>query len=470
VLEHLNPSLCDAVLEVEGSGEVLERLERSNLFLVPLDARGTSYRWHGMLRDILLRELLRSEPHAVPTLNARAAAWHEEAGDSEAALEYALAAGDDERVGRLLPAMAQRALNSGRIGTVRRWYDWFDRHGDPSRHTEATSLGGVLFAMAGDAGAAERWADQAARAAPAGVEDAGVRSFMLALLCRRGVDGMHVDAEAAVAALPVGHRLGTASRGLLGIAEALHGNVELGERLLEEAADGARGAPSRNTAHAIALTMASWLATRRGDRELAEARVREARRVALDGQLAEQAAGVAVAAASARLSAARGALGLVRTDVAHAQRHRGVLTYAIPWLAVRARLDLATALLAMSEPASARMLLGEIRDVLVRRPGLGLLEEEVEVLRGRLDAIRDGVVDASALTMAELRLLPLLATHLSFAEIGDRLTVSTNTVKTHAKSIYRKVDAGSRSEAIERAVAIGLLVSPTASVWLVPSD
>jgi LuxR family maltose regulon positive regulatory protein len=65
------------------------------------------------------------------------------------------------------------------------------------------------------------------------------------------------------------------------------------------------------------------------------------------------------------------------------------------------------------------------------------------------------------LTTAELRLLPLLATHLSFREIGNRLFVSRNTVKTQAISVYRKLGVSSRSEAIERATEIGLLAGVT---------
>ena len=55
------------------------------------------------------------------------------------------------------------------------------------------------------------------------------------------------------------------------------------------------------------------------------------------------------------------------------------------------------------------------------------------------------------------RLLPLLSTHLSFKEIGERLFVSPNTVKSQAISIYRKLDATSRSEALERAAEAGLI-------------
>ena len=61
------------------------------------------------------------------------------------------------------------------------------------------------------------------------------------------------------------------------------------------------------------------------------------------------------------------------------------------------------------------------------------------------------------MTNAELRILPLLPTYLSFQEIADRLGVSRNTVKTHAMSIYGKVWASSRGAAVERAVELGLL-------------
>ncbi len=61
------------------------------------------------------------------------------------------------------------------------------------------------------------------------------------------------------------------------------------------------------------------------------------------------------------------------------------------------------------------------------------------------------------LTAAELRLVPMLATHLSFREIGTRFFLSRNTVKTQAISVYRKLGASSRSEAVARAHGLGLI-------------
>jgi LuxR family maltose regulon positive regulatory protein len=61
------------------------------------------------------------------------------------------------------------------------------------------------------------------------------------------------------------------------------------------------------------------------------------------------------------------------------------------------------------------------------------------------------------LTIAELRILPMLATHLSFPEIGAELFLSPHTVKSQAMSLYRKLGVTSRSQAVARARDIGLL-------------
>ena len=68
-----------------------------------------------------------------------------------------------------------------------------------------------------------------------------------------------------------------------------------------------------------------------------------------------------------------------------------------------------------------------------------------------------GAVLGQPLTAAELRVLELLPTHLSPAEIGEALHISRNTVKGHLKAIYRKLEVSGRSDAVERARRLGLL-------------
>ena len=89
---------------------------------------------------------------------------------------------------------------------------------------------------------------------------------------------------------------------------------------------------------------------------------------------------------------------------------------------------------------------------------MGILVGQADGLRAQLSRQRGAVSPgASALTAAELRLLPLLSTHLSFAEIGAELFLSPNTAKTHAVAIYRKLGATSRGQAVSRARELGLL-------------
>jgi LuxR family maltose regulon positive regulatory protein len=154
-----------------------------------------------------------------------------------------------------------------------------------------------------------------------------------------------------------------------------------------------------------------------------------------------------------------------RSDAAAAQqalvgalRVRPLLTYAQPHFAVQARLELARVRLALGDLAAARTKMREIDDVLKRRPGLGPLVGEAQALRARLSKERaPGAQGASSLTVAELRVLPLLATHLSFPEIGAELFLSPNTVKSQAISVYRKLGVSSRSQAVAKARELALL-------------
>jgi LuxR family maltose regulon positive regulatory protein len=127
-------------------------------------------------------------------------------------------------------------------------------------------------------------------------------------------------------------------------------------------------------------------------------------------------------------------------------------------MAVQARIELIRVHLALADLAGARTLMQEIDELLKRRPELGTLVGEARALRDRLSKERgSSVPGASALTAAELRLLPLLSTHLSFPEIAHELFLSPQTIKSRMKSIYRKLEFTSRNQAVSRARELGLL-------------
>ncbi len=97
-------------------------------------------------------------------------------------------------------------------------------------------------------------------------------------------------------------------------------------------------------------------------------------------------------------------------------------------------------------------------EILTRRPGLGVFAAQAEELRAQVARTRRSPTPgASALTGAELRLLPMLSTHLSFPQIAGEMFLSPNTVKSQAMSIYRKLGTSSRNQAVTRARELGML-------------
>jgi LuxR family maltose regulon positive regulatory protein len=165
-----------------------------------------------------------------------------------------------------------------------------------------------------------------------------------------------------------------------------------------------------------------------------------------------------VCAVQARMALHRGDVPAARQELVTAQRQRHLLTYAEPHLAVQARIELIRVHLALADIAGARTLMHEVDEILRHRPGLGTLAGEAEALRARLGRQRGtGSPGASALTAAELRVLPLLATHLTASEMAAELFVSLHTIKSQQASLYRKLGASTRSRAVARARQLGLL-------------
>ena len=196
----------------------------------------------------------------------------------------------------------------------------------------------------------------------------------------------------------------------------------------------------------------------RGDWSRAEGLAGQAGTVLRRAGIEDSYATPLVCAVQARTALHRGDAPAARRQLVSAQRLRHLLTYAYPHLAVQARVELIRVHIALADLAGARTLMQEIDELLKRRPGLGTLVEEAEALRAQLAKERgSSVPGASALTAAELRLLPLLCTHLSVPEIAAELFLSPHTIKSRMKSIYRKLDATTRNQVVTRARELGLL-------------
>ena len=466
-LERMTGALCDAVLERADSAAMLERVEGENLFVVALDNTRTWFRYHHLFGEMLRAELDRRQPGDVEELRRRAAAWYEAHGLPEEAIDYASAAGDSTTVARLVAENAFPYFRAGRVTTVERWMEAFDDRELLAPNPEVAVLGAWLHALRGRPVQAERWAfaldtsDRPRRMMDGSTAESWIATVR-ALLCRDGVEQMRLDAEIALRGLTAASPLRPASLVLAGVAALLLGEEE-GEALCEQAADAAVGGGAV-WASLVARSQLALLALERGDLTTAQAQSELAREVIDDAPSADYVMTAIDHAVAARLAIAQGKGARARAALAAAQRLRPMLTHALPWFSVQVRLELASAHLELADPRGATTLVQEAAEIIRRRPGLGLLVARAESIRNRISVAADGSSGwAATLTAAELRLLPLLTTHLSFREIAARLFVSRNTVKTQAISIYRKLDASSRSEAIERAIALGLVDAAPAS-------
>ncbi|HEV8165420.1 MAG TPA: LuxR C-terminal-related transcriptional regulator, partial [Actinomycetota bacterium] len=421
-----------------------------------------------LFRELLLAELERREPELVPRLQARAAAWCEANGLPEAAIDYAQAAGDADRVARLVASLVFTTYVSGRVGTVNRWLGWFEEQRLMERYPPVAVLGAWVQALVGRPAGAERWANAAepAGAPPLAAADTqrppdgstleAYLAMLRGLLCRGGVARMRADAQAALAGLSPASPWRTAVMVLEGAAEVLDGRTDQADRILAHAVEVGRDAGAL-PAVSTALAERCLLAIQRDDWAAADSLAGQALAVLAAGRLEEYIMSPLVHAVAARTALHRGDLNEARDHLAQASRLRPVLTYAVLWGAVQTMLELGRAYLLLEDLAGARTVLRQARDILQLRPDLGDLPAQVEELRSRLNTAGSASQGASSLSTAELRLLPLLATHLSFTEIGQRLYLSKHTVKTQAISIYRKLGASSRSEAVQRVQEIGLL-------------
>ena len=460
VLDRMCGSLCDAILGATASERFLEEMESRNLLVVPLDRRREWYRYHHLFRELLQAELRRREPDLVRDLHSRAAEWYEANAMPEAAIEHAQAAGDHDRVARLVLELAQPVWAGGRVQTVLRWMEWL-RDATSAEHYGAIAVhGSLIFALLGQPSAAERWAAAAERVSSAGTLPDGstmesTLAYLRAILSRDGVDEMRRDAQIACEGLSPASPYRATMLHTEGISYLVQGDHDRADPILAHAFDVATGA---NALPLAALILAERCIVAAQRDRWAEVATLAQRAVAIveAGRFEDYWTSALVYAWAARAALHRGDIPKARYYVGRAARLRPLLTYALPVVSVQALLELARAYIALADPGGSAAVLGQVHEILQQRPDLGVLPKLADELQSKLAKIKAVAVGASSLTAAELRLLPLLSTHLSFREIGERLHLSSNTVKTQAYSVYRKLGVSSRSGAVTRTRELGL--------------
>jgi LuxR family transcriptional regulator, maltose regulon positive regulatory protein len=123
VLESMSAPLCDALTGRNDGQGMLERLERENLFVVPLDDERRWYRYHHLFADVLRSRLQREQPERIRELHRRAAAWYERNGWTSEAVRHALAAQEHDRAADLVEDVARKMWNRGEVMTLLGWLE-----------------------------------------------------------------------------------------------------------------------------------------------------------------------------------------------------------------------------------------------------------------------------------------------------------------------------------------------------------
>jgi LuxR family maltose regulon positive regulatory protein len=461
ILEELAPELCDVVLERNGSGLALRAVASANLLVAPLDRGHTRYRCNPLLRQVLHGELLRRDGAHAARLHLAAARWFGERGDVEQALQHACAGGELASIGRLLWARSPRALLQGSSTCLE-----LALSGSSAEQTAAAPTLALAAAhrslFNGDLRRAAHWAQIATGAPASDAASDAIPGFAAGLAV----------IEAAVGERGLEHVSATATRGyeladesspwrpacclLRGVSDRLKGERPRAREMLGEGAR--RGAIVSRGIQSHCLSQLAVMAGEDQDWESAADLVARAGEALHDARLEDQPTSALVLAASAWIGSQRGRADEAKRDLARSVHLLTVLRDFIPWYEIETRVLIARTAIRLADVPLARTQLSQASRLARRTPDVAVFRTWFDDAWGKLDGLSAAALDGPcSLTMAELRILRFLPTHLSFREIGGRLHVSTNTVKSQVHAVYRKLDAASRSEAVENASTLGLI-------------
>jgi LuxR family maltose regulon positive regulatory protein len=463
ILDRFCAPLCDAITGTADAAAIIDVLERENLFVVPLDENRRWFRYHHLFAQVLRGQLLRTEPALVPALHARASAWHRAAGSTDEAVTHALAAGDVDGAADLIARHFRAYNDSGRAVTVRHW---LNKLGDDQCAARPLPAHCAVWTAAvfGDQMAVRRLLPVVERAGGAGPLPDGMRSFASSAAILRsiwGYDGLGPMRAAGLRAVALETDPGSGwysaaraalSAGLYWSGEFKQAGVNAQEALLDAEAPAAF--------RLLAAAVVTWLAVEAGQLADAGELAREAwtlgtsPSLGLGGTARSALANLAVGA----VLAAHGQLREARGELQRALEVRRKSPGISPWPTLEGLLRLAPVLAGLGERTEAVAVLGEARRLLDSMPdGADAQLARLAVLERQLAGQLGPVGSGRPLTERERDVLRMLQGTLSLRDIGRELYLSPNTIKTHTRTLYRKLDVSDRRDAVARGRDLGLI-------------
>jgi len=468
VLNRMCAPLCNALTGRADGAELIDEVNRANLFLIPLDDERHWFRYHHLFGGLLRHELARTAPQQPSALHRQAAQWYAQNGDPAEAIGHAISSGDDPLTRGLVAAHWRQHFNAGQLETVRRWLDAL-----PAELVAMdASLSAARVWIALDTGRLEDVGAALDAAEASGPPD--TQLMVLRALHRYKTGGVadathRLDEIAPSADDPF---IATVHRLVQGVSSMWLGDADRARELLAEAARRAEGDDNR-LAYIYAQGCLALLATTHGDLALADALVADAQAVV--GQTLSDSHFVAMfpALAGARLAAQRGEwAGAERAATAAVElgrRGAGRVELAAALLTASAILRTSPSAAATRDPGDVPTpdgadgsdpgaLVAEARGLLRHCPDPGPVvttwladEQRAEAALTRQEGMTE------PLTERELTILRLLPAPTPQRELASALFVTPNTLKTHLRAIYRKLGAESRGDAVIRARERGLI-------------
>jgi LuxR family maltose regulon positive regulatory protein len=431
------------------------------LFLSPTDGDRHGYHMHPLFADLLRDELRRTRPDRFRELHLAASAQSEAEGDIDGAIRHAVAAQAADRAGDLVLSNATGYVSRGLHQTVGRWLELVDPKW--TRHTASMAMGAGLLAVASADPAALiehlavlRALPETGRLADGTPSVAVAVAVLEALSGQFPIDQMPRRAAIVLAAGRENNPWCALATALQGQCQLLMGDISGGRELLVEALG------DLEVAHFRALVFANLaLADIAEDEwEGAEVNAAQACAIARENDLERLPMLVLVSAVAAWVHARAGHVGQAEAYASEAATRLESLNGANGFssrLRILVPTCLAEARLGLGDLDDARHLHRRALDACVLEPRAQLVLRLVDRLGARLEDASQSRLTGEAPTIAERRVLELLPTHAPLQEIAETLFVSRNTVKSHTLSIYRKLDVSSRSDAVTKARALGLL-------------
>jgi len=464
ILDRFNGALCNTVTQRTDAAEIIDLLERENLFLTVLDEDGRWFRYHYLFAQALRTRLASRDPGLAPLLHRRASEWFRGQGAPEEAIGHALAAGDTDLAVEVIAAHWYPYVNVGRMETVSGWLKAAGDHtimvNPLAAHTAAW-----VAALSGQSATVQRLLpviDAGVRSGPLPDGMRSLRSSAALLRATFGFDGIRVMRESAARAVQLEDDPQSPWQ-VLALTSYGFSLYLSGEPAWEQVLR--RAALSGDSDLAIRLTVTSVRAlVAIAEDHLAEGKALadEALRVAGKSLADTPQASLACLAVGACL-AEEGRLAAARSQLTRALQVRRRLPGMSPWPTLETMLRLAAVRHGLGDDAGAAALVAEIDDMLASLPnGAEAQRARVELLRRRLGSDPGtGPPEAGrgpGLTNREMTVLRVLRGTMSNAEIAQELDISSNTLKTHTQAIYRKLAVSTRPAAVARARELGLLL------------